>query len=121
MTELRLGPVLRYVGWDGAGEATVWIEARGACTAEVRCADGASGSSSTFEVAGHHYALVPVTGMTPGTSTPYEVLLDGERVWPPERSAFPPSTLRTPAADTAEARVSFGSCRWARPAKHGPD
>ncbi|MGV9351795.1 DUF7800 domain-containing protein, partial [Streptomyces spiralis] len=32
---------------------------------------------------------VPVTGLTPGTSVPYEVLLDGTRVWPVPGSPFP--------------------------------
>jgi hypothetical protein len=117
MTELRLGPVLRYVGWDGTGTATVWLETEGACTAEVRCADGAFGSMGTFEIAGHHYALVEVAGLTPGTSTTYEVRLDGHRVWPQEDSPFPPSSIRTPIEGAVEARVSFGSCRWAAPAK----
>ena len=126
MSGLRLGPLLRYVDWDGAGTATVWIEADGPCTAEVRCEDGAQGAAQTFRIAGHHYALVPVTGLTPGTSTAYEVLLDGRRVWPPERSAFSPSTISSPAAGSARLRVSFGSCRWAAPAHHehdpvGPD
>ena len=58
--------------------ATVWVEADRPCTAEVRCADGGGGSAPTFQIAGHHYALVPVTGPAPGTATAYEVLLDGE-------------------------------------------
>ncbi|OEJ96452.1 alkaline phosphatase D family protein [Streptomyces thermolilacinus] len=130
---LRLGPLLRYVEWpDASGvayrpTATVWVEADGPGTAEVRCADGAGGSARTFQIAGHHYALVPVTGLTPGTTTAYEVLLDGQRVWPLPDSPFPPSTLTTPgAAPDRPLRVTFGSCRWAatgavgrRPA--GPD
>ncbi|MDI3405883.1 alkaline phosphatase D family protein [Streptomyces cavernicola] len=112
MAELRLGPLLRYV--DGS-TATVWVESDRPSTAEVRCADGAKGSTHTFRIAGHHYALIPVEGLAPGTETAYEVLLDGHRVWPLEDSPFPPSTIRTPAeADgSAEVRVSFGSCRWA--------
>jgi phosphodiesterase/alkaline phosphatase D-like protein len=112
MVELRLGPLLRYV--DGSS-ATVWVEAGCPCTAEVRCAEGGGGSAGTFEIHGHHYALVPVTGLTPGTSTSYEVLLDGERVWPLPDSPFPPSVIRSPAADET-LRVAFGSCRWAAPA-----
>ncbi|MGQ4517159.1 DUF7800 domain-containing protein [Streptomyces sp. DW26H14] len=127
MTELRLGPVLRHVAWDGSGTATVWVEAGGASTAEVRCADGASGRAATFEVAGHHYALIRVEGLIPGTSTAYEVRLDGELVWPREGGHFPSSTIRTPASGAGDAeaggraRVAFGSCRWARPAKEGRD
>jgi phosphodiesterase/alkaline phosphatase D-like protein len=113
MARLRLGPLLRYV--DGSS-ATVWVEASRPCTAEVRCADGSSGRARTFQIAGHHYALVQVTGLTPGTETAYEVTLDGTPVWPLPDSPFPPSTIRTPDDSAAEAsllRVSFGSCRWA--------
>ncbi|MFD7117417.1 alkaline phosphatase D family protein [Streptomyces sp. NPDC059922] len=121
MTRLRLGPLLRYVDGDGGGTATVWVEADRPSTAEVRCEDGAYGTSRTFHIAGHHYALIPVTGLAPGTDTPYEVLLDGRRVWPPEDSRFPPSTIRTPAVPAAGLRVSFGSCRWASPPHDEPD
>nr|WP_241267356.1 alkaline phosphatase D family protein [Streptomyces scabichelini] len=112
---MRLGPLLRYV--DGSS-ATVWVEASRPCTAEVRCPDGAGGETRTFQVAGHHYALIPVTGLTPGTTTPYEVLLDGTTVWPLPGSPFPPSVIHAPAYDSAghePVRVAFGSCRWAAP------
>ncbi|MGI5198486.1 alkaline phosphatase D family protein [Streptomyces sp. CA-288835] len=113
MARLRLGPLLRYV--DGSS-ATVWVEASRPCTAEVRCADGAGGETRTFQVAGHHYALIPVTGLTPGTSTAYEVRLDGTTVWPLPGSSFPPSAIHAPAYDDhATVRVAFGSCRWAAP------
>ncbi|MGW7469275.1 alkaline phosphatase D family protein [Streptomyces xantholiticus] len=121
MTGLRLGPLLRQVDWESGTAATVWVETDRACTAEVRCDQGGSGSARTFLIAGHHYALVPVTGLTPGSSTAYEVLLDGERVWPPEDSALPPSTIRTPAAGSDAVRVTFGSCRWAARPAHGHD
>ncbi|MFC8227099.1 alkaline phosphatase D family protein [Streptomyces sp. NPDC057287] len=125
MAGLRLGPLLRYVDWESGSRATVWVEATRPCTAEVRCADGAAGTSPTFAVEGHHYALVVVTGLTAGSTTPYEVLLDGRRVWPPEDSRFPPSTITTPAVPQPEeadpVRVAFGSCRWAAPPAHGHD
>ncbi|WP_328871051.1 alkaline phosphatase family protein [Streptomyces sp. NBC_00287] len=111
MAELRLGPLLRYA--DGSS-ATVWVETSRPCTAEVRGEQGAGGTSRTFQVAGHHYALVEVTGLTPGTSQSYDVFLDGTRVWPLPDSRFPPSVIRTPAEDDT-VRVAFGSCRWAAP------
>ncbi|MEV7886378.1 alkaline phosphatase D family protein [Streptomyces sp. NPDC002817] len=117
MAELRLGPLLRYA--DGSS-ATVWVEASRPCAAEVRCAGGAGGETQTFQVSGHHYALVPVTGLTPGTSSSYEVLLDGVRVWPLPDSPFPDSVIRTPA-DGDTVRVAFGSCRWAAPPHGEPD
>ncbi|WP_299530584.1 alkaline phosphatase D family protein [uncultured Streptomyces sp.] len=120
MAGLRLGPLLRYVDWETGTSATVWVETDRPCTVEVRCADGAAGSSPTFSVAGHHYALVVVTGLTPGTTTTYEVLLGDRPVWPLKDSSFPPSTITAPdpaAAGGAAAplRVTFGSCRWAAP------
>ncbi|MFE6171832.1 alkaline phosphatase D family protein [Streptomyces sp. NPDC056464] len=111
MAELRLGPLLRYV--DGSS-ATVWVEASRPCAAEVRGADGSGGEARTFQIAGHHYALVPVTGLTAGTTTPYEVRLDGARVWPLPDDRFPPSVIRTPA-ESDPVRLAFGSCRWAAP------
>ncbi|MEV6170152.1 alkaline phosphatase D family protein [Streptomyces sp. NPDC051954] len=111
MASLRLGPLLRYT--DGSS-ATVWVESSRPCTAEVRCADGARGESPTFQIAGHHYALVEVSGLAPGTSQSYEVFLDGAPVWPLPDSRFPPSLIRTPAEDDS-VRVAFGSCRWAAP------
>ncbi|MEU0008392.1 alkaline phosphatase D family protein [Streptomyces sp. NPDC006314] len=117
MAELRLGPLLRYT--DGLC-ATVWVEASRPCTAEVRCSNGAGGTAPTFQVAGHHYALVTVTGLEPGTSPTYEVYLDGTPVWPLPRSPFPPSVIRTPSAGDA-VRVTFGSCRWAAPPADGKD
>ncbi|WP_329386066.1 alkaline phosphatase family protein [Streptomyces sp. NBC_01351] len=134
MAGLRLGPLLRHVDWDTGRSATIWVEADRPCTAEVRCADGAGGSVRTFQIAGHHYALVPVTGLSPGAVTEYEVLLDGVRVWPLPDSHFPASTISTPAVVGSVSsgrpgpglRVTFGSCRQAAPpagrhGRHGPD
>ncbi|MFE1247382.1 alkaline phosphatase D family protein [Streptomyces sp. NPDC058735] len=117
MAALRLGPLLRYT--DGSS-ATVWVETSRPCTAEVRCADGSGGTAATFRIAGHHYALVPVTGLTAGTTTTYEVLLDGTRVWPLPGSPFPPSAIHAPGPDDG-LHVAFGSCRWASPPAGGHD
>ncbi|GLX37454.1 alkaline phosphatase [Streptomyces roseochromogenus] len=128
MAGLRLGPLLRHVDWDTGGAATIWVEADRPCTAVVRCADGSGGSARTFQICGHHYALVPVTGLTPGTTTAYEVLLDGVLVWPASGSGFPASTIATPAVGGRTGRpapglqVTFGSCRQAAPpaGRRGP-
>ncbi|AKZ55469.1 hypothetical protein SAM23877_2420 [Streptomyces ambofaciens ATCC 23877] len=117
MAGLRLGPLLRYT--DGSC-ATVWVETDRPCTAEVRCADGARGTARTFRIAGHHYALVQVSGLTPGTATAYEVFLDDTRVWPLPDSRFPPSVIATSPAD-GDMRIAFGSCRWAAPPAGGKD
>src|SRR5829696_3508010 len=102
-----LGPVLRHVGETSA---TIWVETDGPCTVEVLGA-----STPTFTVEGHHYALVVVDDLEPGSSTPYEVRLDGELVWPPTGSPFPPSRIRTPD-ESGSFRLAFGSCRYASPA-----
>ncbi|CCK30396.1 hypothetical protein BN159_6017 [Streptomyces davaonensis JCM 4913] len=117
MAELRLGPLLRYA--DGSS-ATVWVETSRPCAAEVRGSEGARGESRTFQIAGHHYALVEVSGLTPGTTQSYEVLLDGAQVWPLPDSPFPPSVIRTPVPEDT-VRVAFGSCRWAAPPDGGHD
>ncbi|MCT2590224.1 alkaline phosphatase family protein [Streptomyces sp. N2-109] len=127
MTALRLGPLLRYVDED---TATVWVETDGPCEAEIRCEGSAAGGTAlTWQVSGHHYALVTVVGLQPGTETAYQVLLDGAQVWPLPASPpaiggrLPPSTIRTPAPDGRDAlRLAFGSCRWAsRPADSSHD
>src|SRR5918995_2325551 len=102
---LVLGPLLRHVT---ATTATVWVEVDVACTVEVL-----AHRSATFSVHDHHYALVLVEGLQPGSTTPYEVFLDGERCWPPPTTRFPPSVIRT--RDGAPARILFGSCRIAAP------
>ncbi|MFJ9734226.1 alkaline phosphatase D family protein [Streptomyces sp. NPDC101171] len=117
MAELRLGPLLRCT--EGSC-ATVWVETSEPCTVEVRCSDGAGGTAPTFQVAGHHYALVTVTGLRPDSSTAYEVLLDDSQVWPLPDSRFPPSVIRPPGTGDA-VRVTFGSCRWAAPPADGKD
>ena len=106
MTALVLGPLLRYVGET---EAVLWVETDAPCEVEVL-----GTRERSFQIDGHHYALVTVRGLTPATGYDYEVLLDGERVWPLAGSEFPASGFRTPPKE-GEARVAFGSCRVAAP------
>jgi phosphodiesterase/alkaline phosphatase D-like protein len=106
MASLVLGPMLRHVD---ATSATVWVETSD--PGEVRVL---SGAQRTFRVGDRHYALVTVEGLEPGTSTDYDVRLDGEKVWPPPDSSFPPPRIRTPRPD-GPVRLVFGSCRYASP------
>jgi hypothetical protein len=106
MADLILGPVLRYV--DDT-RAVVWVETDASCEVDVLGA-----TAPTFHVAGHHYGVVRVVDLEPGTSYEYEVALDGERVWPLEDSEFPPSRITTYSPDI-EPRIYFGSCRVAVP------
>ncbi|HYH57828.1 MAG TPA: alkaline phosphatase D family protein [Thermoleophilaceae bacterium] len=106
MPQLILGPVLRYVD---ATEATVWVETDAACEVEIL-----GSTQRTFHVAGHHYALVHVTGLDENSVHPYEVHLDGERRWPDPGSELPPSVIRT-TGHTGRLKICFGSCRVALP------
>src|SRR3954453_5105808 len=105
MGGLLLGPMLRYVSQT---EATVWVETDMPCEVDVL-----GQREQTFCVNGHHYALVCLRGLAPGSTQEYDVRLDGERVWP-EENGFPPSILRTLGPD-ARLRIVFGSCRVAVP------
>ena len=106
MPELVLGPLQRYAGDD---EATVWVETDAPCEVEVLGA-----KQRTFHVAGHHYALVHCRGLEPASTTPYEVHLDGRKVWPEEGSPYPPSVMR-PQGGGREVRIAWGSCRVCAP------
>jgi hypothetical protein len=101
---LVLGPMLRYVSET---EATIWVEADRECRVEVL-----GRGVRTFEVAGHHYGLVMIDGLAPGSEREYQVALDGAVRWPVPGSGFPPSVLRTLSEDRP-ARLAFGSCRVA--------
>jgi hypothetical protein len=106
MARLLLGPLQRYAGED---EATFWVETDGPCEVEVLgCRE------RTFHVGGHHYALVHCTGLEPASTKAYEVLLDGERVWPEPDSRYPPSVVRTYDRERPF-RIAWGSCRVCAP------
>ena len=102
--ELVLGPMLRYVSET---EATIWVETDREC--QVGILDR---TARTFEVAGHHYGLVVLDGLAPGSAHEYQVALDGIDCWPLPDSGFPPSVLRTLSPDRP-VRLAFGSCRVA--------
>ncbi|OAA18700.1 PhoD-like phosphatase [Frankia sp. EI5c] len=72
MISLLLGPLHRFAD---DRHAAVWVETDAPCTVEVRTPDGPGATSPTFTVAGHHFALVVVAGLLPGTTYPYEVWL----------------------------------------------
>ncbi|WP_205629065.1 alkaline phosphatase D family protein [Jiangella muralis] len=122
---LVLGPLLRHVDRTSA---LIWVETARPATVRVLDAtaqasgglasDHAAGDSYTFTVHGHHYALVAVDGLEPGTSTPYAVEVDGESAWPEPGSPFPPPVIRT--RGDGGVRLTFGSCRMSVPhdAKH---
>ncbi len=108
MARLVLGPLLRYVSDT---EATIWVET------DAPCAVGVLGRTArTFAVAGHHYALVVLDGLDPGSTIAYDVTLDGEPVWPLPDDPYPPCVIRTHDHDhDGRLRLAFGSCRVSVP------
>jgi hypothetical protein len=77
-------------------------------------ADDRTWSAVTFGVHGHHYALVEVDGLAPGSVQEYTVSVDDELVWPPADSPYPPSRIAT-LKPGKELRMAFGSCRTSVP------
>jgi hypothetical protein len=109
--QLLLGPLLRYVSTT---EATIWVETDRDCLVAVL-----GRSARTFAVAGHHYGLVVIDGLEPGSEHEYQVELDGLVRWPLPAAGLPPSVLRT-GDPGGRARVAFGSCRVAEIASGPP-
>ena len=105
---LVLGPLLRYVDDTSAA---VWVETGCAATVEVT-RGSVSALARTFAVHGHHYALVELSGLAPGTTEPYTVAVDGEQVWP--ESGSPP--LVYPGSRHRRHRSSMGKLRPKRSA-----
>jgi hypothetical protein len=105
-----LGPMVRYVDQSSAA---IWVETRDAAVVAVT-AGGASWEAQTFGVHGHHYALVDVNGLEPGTITPYEVMVDGSLAWPEPGSGFPPPVIAT-LKPGKPLRLAYGSCRTSVP------
>ena len=103
---LLLGPLLRHVDETSAA---IWVKTRAAGQVRVDAA-GRSWTARTFAAHDHHFALVAVEGLDPGSVQDYTVAIDDEQVWPPADSPYPPSRIATlkPGKDL---RLAFGSCR----------
>ena len=103
---LLLGPLLRYVDETSA---SVWVETADPGTVTV-VRGATTASAPTFLVHDHHYALVELDGLEPGTTEAYTVAVDGEQVWPPVGSPFPDPVIATLEAGRP-LHLAFGSCR----------
>jgi hypothetical protein len=103
---LVLGPLLRYVDETSAA---VWVETDGPATVTVT-RGAATASAGTFVVHDHHYALVELDGLEPGTTEAYTVAVDDDLVWPPSGTPFPDPVIATLEAGRP-LHLSFGSCR----------
>lgn len=102
--------MLRYVDH---GQATVWVETDRHRTVTVSTGEHTV-SERTWSVHGHHYALLQLTDLHPGSIYRYTVALDGHQVWPDPTSSYPPSVIRT-LGPPASLRLAFGSCRRTAP------
>ena len=107
---LALGPMMRFVDETSA---SIWVESRAAARVSVHAA-GKDWEARTFAVHGHHYALVEVDGLEPGSVTPYTLEINGSHVWPDPTSGFPPPMIAT-LKPGRPLRMAFGSCRTSVP------
>lgn len=104
------GPMLGCLAPDGA---KVWVRTTQPAKVEVKAE--VNGKEKTFgpvqsTLESDLTAIVAVTGLPPGTVTPYHVLVDGKPIDIPEHSA-----ITTPApGPSAKTRITFGTCqhRW---------
>ncbi|CAN5218262.1 alkaline phosphatase D family protein [soil metagenome] len=109
---LVLGPLLRHVDETSA---VIWVEAGHRGDVSVHIGER-SWHTATFCAHGHHYALVDVDHLEPGSAQEYSVRVDDHEVWPPadgEGAAMPTSRIRT--LDQRPLRFVFGSCRTSVP------
>lgn len=104
------GPMLGCIAQDGA---KVWIRTVRPAKVEVKAE--VDGKETTFgpvlsTLESDLTAIVTVTGLKPGTTTPYRVLVDGEEISIPENAAITTSSGDAPG----ETRIAFGTCqhRW---------
>jgi hypothetical protein len=89
--------------------ASVWVET--AVDAEVSVlAEDREWRTRTFAVHGHHYALVELDGLTPGSALPYRVQVNGEAAWPEADSQLPDPVIAT-LSPSRRLRMAWGSCR----------
>ena len=71
MPEVRVEPLLRYVGRT---DATIWVETNEPCQVAIL-----GWAADTFKLEGHHLAIVGLEGLDPGVEHPYEVDLHGDK------------------------------------------
>jgi len=104
------GPMLGCIGPEGA---RVWVRTARPAGVEVKAE--VDGKEKIFGPVKSTYesdlaAVVPVTGLTPGTATPYKVFVDGKEIPAPKHAA-----IMTPlGADAEKTRIAFATCphRW---------
>ncbi len=105
--KLLLGPIVRGTA---PKDLTVWVELDRPCKVDVN-----GTRVSTFCIAGHHYALVPLRPVTPDViSISYSVIADGSLLWPPPEIGPSAATIALPVVNSA-IQIAGGSCRQQAP------
>ena len=101
------GPMLGCVAPDGV---KVWLRTLRPAKVEVRVTlDGVDKSYGPVESTPDNdlSVVVPVTGLKPGTTYPYRVLVDGKAIQIPSSAAI----TTAPSNDTpGKVRIAFGTC-----------
>lgn len=118
---LVLGPMVRHTDRE---TAAIWVEVSGHAVVEVAAGEVVA-EAATFRVHGHHFALVELSGLEPGSVTPYVVAVraPGQEtstvVWPPVEVRVDDLVLPPPVISTLRPgkrpRLAFGSCRTSVP------
>ncbi len=109
MTHLG-GPMLGCLSADGA---KVWVRTLKPAKVEVKMTvDGVEKIYGPVQssIESDLTAIVSVTGLKPGASAPYKVLIDGKEAAIPKHAAI----TTPPEGDSNEFRIAFGTCqhRW---------
>ena len=101
------GPMLGQVAPDGA---RVWLRTCRPANVEVRVTvDGVERTCGPVRSSAETdlTAIVPVTGLKPGTRYAYRVLVDGVPIKIPDHAAIVTAPAQT---DAASVRIAFGTC-----------
>ncbi len=100
------GPML---GEITESSAKIWVRTVKPASVEVKAGEKTFGPvKSSFET--DLTAIVPVTGLKPGTETSYKVLVDGKEI----TNAGTMVITTPPQGDSGKVRIAFGTCqhRW---------
>jgi len=104
------GPMLGCLAADGA---KVWLRTARPAGVEIRL--NVDGKEKRFgpvrsTLASDLTAIIPVTGLKNGTTTPYRVFVDGQALSIPANAAI----TTPPVEKTTRTRIAFGTCphRW---------
>lgn len=115
---LMQGPM---IGWVDTGSINIWMRTSAPAEVQIEYSTSAAFTETKRSVAmsaakaDDYTVVVPLTGLQPGTSYHYRVLING-RYDNHRLRRFPPFEVRTAPAAPSVFKVAFGSCartQWA--------